>query len=337
MSARHGSRFGPPWMPLVVLVTAIAGGWGVGRLFAPTHLGDPAPLVAMRPLMGTVVEIQCRRDTGTDAETARIDAAIAAAFGEMARVDSLFSTHLPRPTLRAPSARRRETLALLDEGLAVMRLTDGALDPRLRPLLTLWGFESDAPSRPAEQDVAAETARLRAAGWPHDAETLLADPQILHFGAWAKGYAVDRAIAVLRDHGVDEALVNAGGEIRTLGDGWTVGVQHPRLRGAVLARVTPGAMAVATSGDYEQEFTQEGVRYHHLLDPHTGAPARGCQSVTVLAPTCMRADALATGIFVLGPERGLALIDSLDETACLIIDAAGRRHESARLRAYLVD
>lgn len=104
-----------------------------------------------------------------------------------------------------------------------------------------------------------------------------------------------------------------------------------------MARLRPGDLAVATSGDYEQFFEQDGVRYHHLLDPRDGRPARGCRSVTILARTCARADALATAVFVLGPDEGMDLVERLPRVEALIIDAAGERHDSSGLDAYLAD
>ncbi|MBM4131762.1 FAD:protein FMN transferase, partial [bacterium] len=276
-----------------------------------------------------LVEIQVRARDDTAAEAARLDAALQAAFAEIARIDTLFSTHLP-----PRAGGEDEKLLLLREGLDVMALTGGAFDARLRPLVELWGFGAPSPRRPDPADLLRETRRLTT--MPASPESLLAEPERLHYGAWAAGYAVDRAVAVLREHGIDQALVDGGGEIRCLGAGWRVGVQHPRLRGALLARLAPGEAAVSTSGDYEQYFEQDGERFHHLLDPRTGEPARGCRSVTVLAPTCARADALSTGIFVLGPERGLELVAKLPGIECLIVDAEGVERRSSGLDRYLL-
>jgi FAD:protein FMN transferase len=322
-------RVGSVWVAVVVLAVALAAGWGLGKLLRRGGDDGPAPIVASRLAMGTLMEIQVRPRDGSPAAAARADAAIRLAFAEIARLDTLLSTHLPP---RADG--EAEKLVLLREGLEVMRLTDGAFDARMRPLMDLWGFETGDPRLPVADDLRREAARLAVA--PASAESLLAEPARLHYGAWAAGYAVDRAAAILREQGVTEALVNGGGEIRCLGTDWRVGVQHPRVRGALLARLAPGALAVATSGDYQQYFEQDGVRYHHLLDPRTGEPARGCQSVTILAPTCMRADALATGVFVLGPDRGLALVETLPGVECLIVDAAGALHESSGMDAYLL-
>lgn len=321
------ARPGSLWVALLLLGAALLAGFGLGHLLRRDQ--PPATRSLARLAMGTLVEIQVRPRGDSAAEASRIDAAMQAAFAEIARVDTLFSTHLP-----ARPGGEDEKLLLLREGLDVMALTGGAFEARMRPLVALWGFGTPAPRRPDPADLRREARRL--ATMPASAESLLAEPERLHYGAWAAGYAVDRAVAVLGERGVTDALVNGGGEIRCLGEGWRVGVQHPRLDGALLARLAPGAAAVATSGDYEQYFEQEGVRYHHLLDPRTGEPARGCRSVTVLAPTCLRADALSTGIFVLGPERGLELVESLPDVECLIVDATGAERRSSGLDRYLL-
>jgi len=317
---------------LLILAVCLGAGFAVNRW----RQGDAEPetLSCVRPAMGTLVEIRVPAAGGVDAraETSR---AVQAALDEVARVDTLFSSRLAPPAPAASAARAGERLAVLAVGLEVLRESDGAFEPRIRPLVDLWGFDGDQPRLPDPTLLAGEVDRLASLGAPADAAELESRPELLHFGAWAKGYAVDRAVGVLESRGQAAALVNAGGEVRGYGRDWTVGIRHPRLPGAIMARLRPGAMAVATSGDYEQFFEQDGVRYHHLLDPHSGRPARGCRSVTVLASTCARADALATAVFVLGPAKGLDLIERLPGVECLIVDAEGRRHDSSGLAAYL--
>ena len=318
---------------LLVLLVALVAGFVTSRWFGAGD-DEPEPVSVARPLMGTIVTVTV---PGTDDPGKRAEAAehVAAALDEMARVDSLFSWRLPAPGSMPPAERARERRELLEMAVSVQRATGGAFDPRVLPLVRAWGFDGGDPVVPDEALLRELVAELREAGLPHDAVELESRPDALHFGAWAKGHAVDRALAVLERCGQPAALVNAGGEVRGYGRQWTVGVQHPRLPGALIARLAPGEMAVATSGDYEQFFEQDGVRHHHLLDPRTGRPARGCRSVTVLARTCARADALATAAFVLGPDAGLDLIESLAGVEALIIDADGDRHDSSGLAAYL--
>lgn len=164
----------------------------------------------------------------------------------------------------------------------------------------------------------------------------------LDLGGIAKGYAVDRARSILAAHGVRQALIVAGGNVYGLGSApgnrpWKVAVQHPRAPEAVLGVIPARDTAVDTSGDYQRFFEQDGVRYHHILDPHTGYPARRSQSVTVTHPSAAWADALATACFVLGPERGAELIARVPGAAALFVDAQGQLHRTPDLPWEEVD
>jgi thiamine biosynthesis lipoprotein len=158
-------------------------------------------------------------------------------------------------------------------------------------------------------------------------------------GAIAKGYAIDRAAEVLRRAGIESAAINAGGDIRLIGDHgarpWRIAIQHPRDSARPLATLELADAAVVTSGDYERFFEQDGVRYHHIFDPRTGYPAGRCQSVTVVAPSAALADALSTAVFVLGPEEGFALLQRFPEAEGLIVAADGTPQASPGLEAKL--
>jgi len=319
---------------LLVLVVCLIAGLAVGRLLSRGH--EQSPYRVARPVMGTLAEITIPvAADGTGSQAAAL--AARAALAEMARIDSLFSGHLPPPVRMSTREVRNERRLVLEAGLEIQLLSGGAFDTRMKPLVALWGFDGGEPAVPENSALAAEVAALARLGQPNDVAELESRPGLLHFGAWAKGYGVDRALAVLKEYGQTAALVDAGGEVRGYGRDWRVGVQHPRLPGSLVAGLRPGSMAVATSGDYERFFEQDGRRYHHLLDPRDGRPADGCRSVTVLARTCARADALATAVFVMGPREGMDLVERLADVECLIIDAAGERHESSGLDAYLSD
>jgi FAD:protein FMN transferase len=334
VTANHGHpehRLGSLRTGILVLVVCLAAGLLVSRL----RQGDGVTVQYARPAMGTLVEITVRDAGRGGAEAAA--RAVQAALTEVARVDSLFSWRLPPPAATPPAVQAQERRELLALGLQVMRLSGGAFDARVGPLVALWGFDGREPRLPPAGALTLAVSRLASLGMPTGVVELENDPDMLHFGAWAKGYAVDRAVAVLGEHGVRAALVDAGGDVRGFGHDWRVGVQHPRLPGALLAILQPGDLAVATSGDYEQYFEADGQRFHHLLDPRSGEPARACQSVTVLAENCALADALATAVFVLGPREGLDLIESLPGVECLIIDAEGAWHESAGLGVHVLE
>jgi thiamine biosynthesis lipoprotein len=151
----------------------------------------------------------------------------------------------------------------------------------------------------------------------------------IDLGAIGKGYAVDRAVQVLRDEGIKSAIVDAGGDLRLLGsrpgkDFWRIGVRHPREASRLLLNLELVDTAIVTSGDYERFFMDGDDRHHHLIDPRTGYPAALCQSVTVVAAETADADAYATAAFVLGPVEGLGFLRDLPGVEGVIVDAAGQ-------------
>lgn len=292
-----------------------------------------------RLLMGTVVEI-----VALGPDQARLETAVPAALAEIARIEALMTPHQPQSDVSRLSAAAdpitvaAETAEVIALGLQVAAASDGALDLTLGRLKALWAIESETPRVPEAEELAAALQGTGPAALQLDGLTVRkAAPQLaVDLGAVAKGYAVDRAVAVLRAAGVTRASVNAGGDIFLLGDQvgrpWRIGIQHPRNQGEVAATLLVADQAVVTSGDYERFFEQDGVRYHHIFDPKTGRPARRCQSATVVAPTAALADALSTAVFVLGPEAGLALVERFPGALALVIDAAGDRHVSPGLQ-----
>jgi thiamine biosynthesis lipoprotein len=159
-------------------------------------------------------------------------------------------------------------------------------------------------------------------------------------GGIGKGYAADRTVVVMKKAGAQGGVVALSGDIKTFGDlpgmnGFPVGIRHPRQEGALVATIDLKNEAISTAGDYERYFEQDGIRYHHILDPVSLEPARKCQSVTVIAAEGTVADGLDTGIFVLGPERGMALVERLPDVEAVIIDDQGNMTVSSGLRSRL--
>lgn len=288
-------------------------------------------------VMGTVVEITVAHRSEPLAR-----AAIKEAIGELQRIDELMSLSKPGSLVsrinREGSTKQvvvpPELFRLLGDAIAISKASGGAFDVTVRPLVELWGFERGGSVPPSDL----LTSKLTAVGY----RSLILGEKVLSvgfakpgmgldLGAIAKGWAVDRAIEKLEARGIRNAIIDAGGDLRILGGRpgkqfWRIGVQHPREPGALLATFELRDTAIVTSGDYERFFLADGVRYHHILDPETGEPARGCQSVTVLAATASEADACATAAFVLGPVRGLAFLRSRPGVRGLIVDAAGALH-----------
>jgi thiamine biosynthesis lipoprotein len=160
-------------------------------------------------------------------------------------------------------------------------------------------------------------------------------------GGIGKGYAADQAVLVMKKAGAVAGVVALSGDIKTFGrlpDGaaFPVGIRHPRKDGEILAEIKLQDEAISTAGDYERFFEKNGVRYHHILDPLTLQPARACQSVSVIAKEGIWADGLDTGIFVLGPKRGMELVEHLADVEAIIVDDAGRLLISSGLRDRIV-
>ncbi|MFQ6090053.1 MAG: FAD:protein FMN transferase, partial [Candidatus Bipolaricaulia bacterium] len=232
-------------------------------------------------LMGTLVEIG-----------APDDGAITAAFQEIARVERLASkegegelARLNREALSGPVQVSEELFALLEEARRYKELTAGKFDVSLGKLVDLWGFGSQETPRVPTAEEIAPLLSGREVILDKERRTVQLGPNAeLDLGGIAKGYAVDRAIQVLKECGVKEALVDAGGDIRVLGSRtgrffshrpFRIAIQHPRDEAKILGIIKlKGDRAIATSGDYERYFIKNGVRYHHLLDPATGQPAR---------------------------------------------------------------
>jgi thiamine biosynthesis lipoprotein len=291
-------------------------------------------------LLGTVVEIQVRDDDK------KADDAISKAFEEMKRIDDLFTTFNDQsPVFKINN--QIDTIIKVDTEIynliilcdSITKLSDGCFDVSLNNIIKVWGFDSDNFRVPAQYEI---DSALMLSGWNNI--KILAEDKIfkkkkieLNFGAIAKGYAVDKAIDVLRNSEIKEALVNAGGEISVIGNNWTVGIQYPRKINSIIKKIKLNENTIATSGDYEQYFEVDGIRYHHILDPKTGYPSTGLQSVTIINKSNTFADALATAVFVMGKEKGMKLIESLDDTEVMMIDSNGNIFYSSGFEKYLAN
>jgi thiamine biosynthesis lipoprotein len=226
-----------------------------------------------------------------------------------------------------------ELLALIKESLRVADRSGGAFDPTIGPLSRLWNFSGGEPRLPEESEIAQALPKV---GWQkvkidETAGTIELPERgmALDLGGIAKGYALHRAAAVIRRLGVRNALVNAGGDILVVGEKapgrpWRIGIQDPRDPRGIAAVVDLRDRVILTSGDYERCFIKDGKRYHHILNPRTGYPAEGTQSVTIIAPEGVTADGTSTAVFVLGPEEGLKYIESVPEVQGMLIDSSGR-------------
>ncbi len=277
-------------------------------------------------LMDTVVTVKVYAPP-----SARVKETVTQAFTEAKRVALLMDPYtdggeLKRINEADPSIWQKISPELREVLLVsghYWELTGGSFDPTIAVVKWLWNFNGNGPV--PSPDKLAEALRTVGFGKVElrgDSLRLGSAGTKLDLGAIAKGYVVDRMAAVLREDGITAGLVNAGGNIYSFGhkpDGknWVIGLRHPRKDETIVIDTMPFP-AVATSGDYERFFMVDGKRYHHILDPVNGYPANGCVSVTIWTKTATDADALSTGVFVLGPEKGLALAEKLEDVEALI-------------------
>lgn len=246
-----------------------------------------------------------------------------------------------------PATVSPELAAILRDAQALAAAGDGLFDPALGRLVALWGFHTDTfvPRLPEPQALAALIqAKPSMADLTLDGNTVSSrNPAVeIDLGGYAKGYALDRAVAILREQGVGNALVNIGGNVMALGSKggqpWRVGIQHPRAPQALAALPLYDGEAIGTSGDYQRYFELDGVRYAHLIDPRNGRPATGTQAVTVLVTPRPHAGTLsdvASKPAYLGGARWREYLGRYGIDTALRVDAEGHVQVTRALRSRL--
>jgi thiamine biosynthesis lipoprotein len=278
-----------------------------------------------------------------------IERATSDALDEVDRIEALISEWRPNSEVTlinaqagiAPVAVSKETYECTRRALEISEQTQGAFDLTWAAFRGLWKFGPDkAPAIPDAERIA---EALKHVGWrkvrldPVARTVFLTERgMLLGFGGIGQGFAVDRAVAVLRSYGLSRFIVDGGGDLYVAGQKapgvpWTVGVQHPREPDRLVAELTVSEGAIVTSGDYERFFELDGVRYHHIIDLRTGQPARQAVSATIFSREATVADAWTKGLFVLGPSA-LPLLDAHPGLAGAVFTPDGRIHTSKTLR-----
>jgi thiamine biosynthesis lipoprotein len=284
----------------------------------------------------------------------QVHQAFDAATAEIVRLEKLMTTWDPASEVsQVNAAAGREAIHVSDETFDVIResihaseISEGAFDITFETLHGLWKFDQDLDPHPPTN--AQVRDRLRYLGYRHvrldaAAHTVMLDEAHVRIGLGgiAKGYAVDHASKVLLGAGLPAFYVQAGGDLYARGtkpDGspWLAGIRDPRgPEGDYFATAEVSDHAFSTAGDYERTYIVGGKRYHHIIDPHTGYPATASRSVTIWASTALLADEIDDAIFILGPEKGLALADSIDGVGAVIVDAHNKIWTSQRLEGKL--
>ena len=301
-------------------------------------------------MFGTLVEISVYGAPEAQARIATADV--------LARFDELHRTlHAWQPSdlsrLNAALAKGEhatvtpELAAMLRDAQALSKQSNDLFNPAIGGLIALWGFHADTPQSQVPDAVAI-------AGWvgkqPRMADLTIENAAVssrnpavqIDLGGYAKGAALDEAVAILKAHGIENALVNIGGNVIALGQHgdrpWRVGIQHPRQPGTLAKLDLLDGEAIGTSGDYQRYFESGGRRYSHLIDPRSGWPATGMQSVTILlrgAHAGTRSDALSKPLFIDGVAHLADHAVRLGVADYLAVDASGKMHVSAAMQTRL--
>ncbi len=292
------------------------------------------------PIMGTKVTIRFWLDDMEKANLAK-DAVIA----EMHRINNTMSPFIPESLLskinssaaKAPVTISDELFELIERSIKISEMTKGAFDITFSSVGYLYDYR--LKQKPSTEQLEKTLPLI-------NYQSLILDKNNnsiffsqsgikIDLGGIAKGLAVDNSINILKDFGVKEASVTAGGDTYVLGDNngkmWQIGIRHPRAESKLISILPLADAAVSTSGDYERFFIEDGKRYHHILNPETGKSVSSLQSVTIIADNSTLADALSTSVFVLGVKQGLQLVESLNNVSAIIVDNKGKMFYSADL------
>jgi thiamine biosynthesis lipoprotein len=295
-----------------------------------------------RLLMGTLFSIKVftSRSQG-------LDKAISLAFKEIERIEKLMSEKDPKSQVYKINQLKgkrhlrvsREILGLIKRAKYISKITNGAFDISFKPLGDLWKKRRIPKREDLEKRLRLVDYKSIVIDFKGGVISFLKEGMQIGLGGIAKGYAIDRAKKILLSQGYRDFIISGGGDLFVSGTKrgrlFNIGIKHPRKPKGIFGYIKVSDVAVMTSGDYERFFILNGKRFHHIIDPKTGFPAKGTQSVTIIGPRAETADALGTGIFVLGPTKGMKLIESLSNIEGVIIGKRGKLLVSSGLRQRL--
>lgn len=281
-------------------------------------------------------------------DTIRANEYIDFAVAEVKRIENQISDWIPTTPISQvnknagiqPVKVDEEVFQLVQRAIKISELTSGAFDISYASMDKIWKFDGSMKSMPTPEAIAKSVERI---GYKKiilnekDQTIFLKDMGMkLGLGGIGQGYIADKVKALLVSKGCNSGIVNVSGDINAWGkqpDGkpWSVGIVNPMNKNKVFATFPLDDSSVETSGSYEKFVTFNGIRYSHIIDPRTGYPATGIVSVSVFAKQTEIADALATGIFVLGVDVGLDLVIQLKGIGCIIVDDKGVVHSSKNI------
>ncbi len=288
-------------------------------------------------IMGTKVSVALWLEDDQKGEQA-----VAAVMAEMRRIDAHFSPYIetselyranqlaPKASAKKPLSISPELAAIIDKSLHYSALSEGAFDITFASLARYYDYRNKLSPSAQQREELLPAINYRLIHLDTKNNTLWFEHPKLYIdlGGIAKGYAVDKAVEILQAFGVKHASVGAGGDSRVIGDKfgrpWLIGIKNPRAD-AVAITLPLEDVAVSTSGDYERYFIDDkGERVHHIINPRTGKSTNGINSVTIIGPLGFDTDPLSTSVFVMGAEKGMALINRLPGFDAVIISSEGK-------------
>jgi thiamine biosynthesis lipoprotein len=315
----------------------------------PSGPSQPTKVEVQDEAMGTSLHFIAYTTPQVDEATTR--AGIAKAVVEIRRLETLLSEWKPDSQIGQVNAHAGEWVtigpeaaAVIERGLWAGKLSRGSFDITFQALSKVWKFGSAQEDKPQLPNRAVVAGLRKLVDYRRveldqpGGRVRIGKGQQLGLGGIAKGYIVDQAAKVLHEAGVQGFLAQAGGDLfgsgrKPDGSPWVSGVQDPRgPQGQFFAVIELTDHAFSTAGDYARSYVVGGKRYHHIIDPKTGYPATACRSVTIWAPDATTADGVDDAVFILGPEEGLKLVESLDGVGAVIVDAQNRLFISERVR-----
>ena len=310
-------------------------------LIAESNVSSNVVITESQQLMGTIVTIKIV-GTKTNAETT-----INSAFKEIDRIEGLMTTFDSNSEIGILNAEGQvdnvsdDLIYVIEQSIHYGDISDGAFDVTIKPILNLWKTKIIAGEYPTGQEINETLTLVNYSNITVENNTIYfnVEGMSITVDGIAKGYAVDQAVKVLKNNGYANGFVNAGGDgmyFGTKSDGsyWNVGLRNPENKSESIVIMEISDMAVATSGNYERYFN-ESARLSHISDPRTGYSSQSLLSATIIAGSAMEADTLATTVFVLGPDKGLKLIENIQNTECILITPENEILTSSGFDTYL--
>lgn len=300
-------------------------------VFVARMFKDTKPFQRSEYIMGTIFDI-----TAIGGDEKLLEEAAKKAFGEVKRIDGLMSRYKDTSEVSlvnknagvAPVKVGHELIEVLQEAKKISELSDGAFDVTIGPLTDLWGFDLEKNVVPPKEKIEElkGLVNYRKLRIDEAASTVYLEEKgmMIDVGGIAKGYSLTKAMKVFEDAGIKDVIINAGGNLNLRGGKrgrpWRIGIQDPRDESKLIGKLSITDISVATSGDYQRYFIKDGVRYHHILDPKTGFPAKGLISATVIGRSKTSMDGLSSAVFILGAEKGADLMKKIGAEGIMVAE-----------------